>query len=200
MSDTTTPPHVYGCDVGKDSIVVFDSRTGKVVELANHSSTLADFVTGLLDGSGTIDGLTIDTDLRWFALGHLAAMGEADASAIERELERDPTDVGRRGAETALAARPTPEAKAEAWRRAMDTSSAMHTRRAVLRGFWQVEQADVLADYAGKAWVEALPSLWHEVSGEEGLTMTEAIYPHPMISEDVVAAADRAVEATLSVR
>ena len=161
------------------------------------SRTDADFVTGLLDGSGTIDGLTIDTDLRWFALGHLAAMGEADASAIERELERDPTDVGRRGAETALAARPTPEAKAEAWRRAMDTSSAMHTRRAVLRGFWQVEQADVLADYAGKAWVEALPSLWHEVSGEEGLTMTEAIYPHPMISEDVVAAADRAVEADL---
>ncbi|WP_341249943.1 hypothetical protein [Euzebya pacifica] len=27
--------------------------------------------------------------------------------------------------------------------------------------------------------------------------MTEAIYPHPMISEDVVAAADRAVEADL---
>ena len=161
------------------------------------SRTDAAFVAGLLDGSTLVEGLTVDTDLRWFALGHLAAMGEADADAIERELERDPTDVGRRGAETALAARPTADAKAEAWRRAMDTSSAMHTRRAVLRGFWQVEQSDVLADYASTAWVEALPSLWHQVSGEEGLTMTEAIYPHPMISEDVVAAADRAFDADL---
>lgn len=85
MSDTTTPPHVYGCDVGKDSIVVFDSRTGKVVELANHSSTLADFVTGLPAGSRLVCEATggWETALLDAALAACVTAHRADARKVK---------------------------------------------------------------------------------------------------------------------
>jgi len=50
MSDTTTAcRHVVGCDVGKDSIVTFDSRTGQTREIANRRRDLAAFVARLPD-------------------------------------------------------------------------------------------------------------------------------------------------------
>lgn len=48
MSNAATAhPHVVGCDVGKDSVVICDSRTGEIRELANRPEVLADFVGGL---------------------------------------------------------------------------------------------------------------------------------------------------------
>src|SRR3546814_7693888 len=44
---TTIGLHVVGCDVGKDSVVVFDSRTGKTREVANRPRDLAAFVARL---------------------------------------------------------------------------------------------------------------------------------------------------------
>ena len=151
------------------------------------------FMKGLLDGSLVVEGLSVDPDLRWFALGHLSAMGHVDAGMVEAELRRDPTDVGRRGAEAALAARPVDEAKRESWSRALDRSLALRSRVAILRGFWQVEQADLLSDFATSSWVGTLPDIWGTISGEEALSMTDALYPHSLISDDVVEAADRAM-------
>ncbi len=70
---------------------------------------------GLLDGSVTIEGLAIDTDLRWSLLTALARAGRASEERIEEELRRDNTISGREQAAAACASRPTPEAKAEAW-------------------------------------------------------------------------------------
>ncbi len=153
-----------------------------------------DFGRALLDGTADVPGLRVDPDLRWYVLGHLAATGHADAAMVDAELQRDPTDLGRRGAEAARAALPLVEAKAAAWERARDTGLAMHTRRAALRGFWQVGQEELLAPYASTRWVEVLPELWNKVSPEEGLTMTEAFYPTVIVDESVVAAADRALD------
>ena len=157
------------------------------------SRTDAGFGLGLLDGTTEVEGLTVDPDLRWFVLGHLAAQGQVGHDAIDAELERDPTDLGRRGAESARAALPLVEAKAAAWDRARDEGLALHTRRAVLRGFWQVGQDELLAPYAGSRWVDVLPEVWRKVAPEEGLTLTEAFYPAAIIGDDVVAAADRAL-------
>jgi aminopeptidase N len=148
---------------------------------------------GLLDGTDVPEGLSVDPDLRWYVLGHLAAAGAVDPAAVAAELERDPTDVGRRGAEAALAALPDPDAKAAAWDRAMRWDEALHTRRAALQGFWQVEQEDLLAGYAGSRWLEALPEVWRRADSEEALQMTRGLYPAALVSESVVAAADRAL-------
>jgi aminopeptidase N len=77
---------------------------------------LAD-VRRVLDGELTIDGLAVDTDLRWHLLTGLTQAGEAGDAEVDAELERDPTDLGQRQALTARAAQPTAPAKEAAWER-----------------------------------------------------------------------------------
>ncbi|MDT0635838.1 transposase [Spectribacter hydrogenoxidans] len=45
--ESITSPRVFGCDVGQDTLVVFDSQTGQHTELANQPAALAAFVTTL---------------------------------------------------------------------------------------------------------------------------------------------------------
>ncbi len=66
---------------------------------------------GLLDGTLTLEGLTVDADLRWALLQRLAATGAADDGEIDAELRRDDTATGQRQAALARAARPTRSGK-----------------------------------------------------------------------------------------
>ena len=70
-----------------------------------------------------LDGLAVDTDLRWTLLNGLAKNGRADADRIADELERDNTISGQEHAAAARALRPTAEAKAEAWEIAMSATT-----------------------------------------------------------------------------
>ena len=48
-TQTTAPAHFIGCDVGKTSIVVFDSRTSQTHTIPNRPADLARFATSLDD-------------------------------------------------------------------------------------------------------------------------------------------------------
>ena len=72
---------------------------------AHSDQALAD-LEGLLDGSLDIDGLAVDTDLRWTLLSALAKNGRADAARIDEELARDNTISGKEHAAAARAAAP----------------------------------------------------------------------------------------------
>jgi transposase len=48
-TQTTTPTSFIGCDVGKTTIVVFDSRTGQTLSIANRRAELEQFAKGLDD-------------------------------------------------------------------------------------------------------------------------------------------------------
>jgi aminopeptidase N len=163
------------------------------VRVLLSSRTDQGFAAGLLSGDVVVPELSVSPDLRWFALAHLAVMGGADEAMIQAEFDRDPTDVGGRGAETARAARPLAEAKATAWDRALDFSLALHTRRAIMQGFFQPEQDALLAEYTAQRWVDALPIVWETVDSEEALTMTRLLYPQSVVSDSVVKASDRAL-------
>ncbi len=65
-------------------------------------------------------GLAVDTDLRWALLQRLVAHGRAEDDRIELELDSDDTATGRRQAALARAARPTAEAKEQAWAEVVD--------------------------------------------------------------------------------
>ena len=54
-----------------------------LAQAARHDDAL-DLLSGLLDGSHTLDGLKVDTDLRWQLLHGLAREGRADDDAIDR--------------------------------------------------------------------------------------------------------------------
>ena len=65
-------------------------------------------LAGLLDGSVVLDGLTVDTELRWALLGRLVSRGFRGfgAAEIDAELARDATDAGERHAAACRAAIP----------------------------------------------------------------------------------------------
>jgi aminopeptidase N len=100
---------------------------------------------------GALDGLSVDTDLRWTLVTALARLGDADADEIASELERDNTISGQESAAAALAIRPTAEAKAEAWQRAaVDPDTPNETRRQIALAFQVPGQADVLEPYVDR--------------------------------------------------
>ncbi|MCE1178920.1 MAG: aminopeptidase N [Micrococcales bacterium] len=79
----------------------------------------AAYVRGLLDGSERLDGLAIDTEMRWTLLTALAAAGAAGEEEIEAERQSDNTATGRERAARARASMPTAQAKEAAWRGAV---------------------------------------------------------------------------------
>ena len=96
---------------------------------------------GLLDGTELLPGLAVDTELRWSLLWALVAVGAASDPDIDLELERDMTASGQRRAATARALRPTPEAKAEAWRLATsETELPNAIVEAIIGGFYHPAQ------------------------------------------------------------
>jgi aminopeptidase N len=152
-----------------------------------------DRIAGLLDGTTTVEGLQVDTDLRWQIVGRLAAAGRADESRITEELNRDPTDIGRRRAAGCLAARPTAEAKADVWSHLMnETGTPLATMNALMGGFSQPGCEELLRPYVDR-YVEALPGVWANRTVDEALDLTEGLYPRYIVDASVVAAADRAL-------
>jgi aminopeptidase N len=108
----------------------------------------ANRLAGWLAGVGVPDGLAVDPELRWSIVRNLARLGRLGAAEIDAERERDQTITGAEQAAAARAARPTAEAKEEAWRLAAETDSVANgTQRAVCVAFWQRNQDDVLAPY-----------------------------------------------------
>ena len=89
-------------------------------------------VAAMLDGSESIPGIDVDTDLRWLILGQLSEEGHADAALIQATMAADPSDIGRRRGTACLAARPTATAKEEAWRarRQLERADARRPGRA----------------------------------------------------------------------
>ena len=73
------------------------------------------YARGLLDGTEVLEGLTVDFEMRWTLLTTLVAAGSAGLEEIDAERAREDTATGRERAAQARAARPTAEAKEEAW-------------------------------------------------------------------------------------
>jgi aminopeptidase N len=79
-------------------------------------------VRALLDGTEVLEGLTVDFEMRWTLLTTLVAAGAADVAEIAAEKAREDTATGRERAALARAARPTADAKEEAWTAAVEGS------------------------------------------------------------------------------
>ena len=106
------------------------------------SSTI---VAGLLDGTERLDGLAIDTDLRWTCCTSWSRPARPTTPRSTASSTRDDTATGRRQAAAARAARPTAEAKAEAWAAVVDGDDLPNAiQTAVIGGFAQAGQLDLL--------------------------------------------------------
>ncbi|GIF70032.1 aminopeptidase [Asanoa ishikariensis] len=110
-----------------------------------------------LAADATDQGLALDPALRWATVRRLAELGGIEAAEIEAERLRDGTAGGDLGAVTALAARPTAEAKAEAWA-AMTGDVSVSRFRALAEGLWTLSQRELVTPYVA-AYVAAAPAL-----------------------------------------
>jgi aminopeptidase N len=146
---------------------------------------LAD-VSRLLDGELVVDGVALDTDLRWHLVTALARAGAVDDERIDAELARDDTDLGRRQAATARAARPSASAKAEAWRQLVEDRTLSHTMsRQLWTGFSQLDQEDVLAPYVER-YLDVLDEVWSDRSLDWAIEFSAGTFPHHAAGDDLL--------------
>ena len=150
----------------------------------------------LLDGSVTFEGLEVDTDLRWTLLTGLVRAGRADADRIDAELARDNTISGQEHAAAARAARPTAEAKAQAWEDAMVRDDIPNeTQRSIVLAFQCHGQEEVLAPYVEK-YLAAADTMWEEKGTQRASTALEYIFPRPLASQELLDRVDAWLESS----
>jgi len=133
-------------------------------------------LAGLLDGTSTIDGLVIDTELRWRLLHRLVSRGAAGYPEIAAEVDRDATDAGARHAAACRASVPDPEAKEEAWQQIVSGTLPNATFRAMLSGFADDDQPALLAPYQDR-YFEVVPRIWRDWSPDMARWFVSYAYP-----------------------
>jgi aminopeptidase N len=149
-------------------------------------------VRALFDGTEVIEGLAIDEELRWSMVQSLSARGAIDLEGIEAELARDPSAAGQRHGATARALQPTAEAKAEAWRLAVDDDALPNAmQEAVIQGFAHPTQGELVKPYAERYFAE-VEAVWQRRTSELAQNVVVGLFPAwtSTISPETVAAAD----------
>jgi aminopeptidase N len=112
------------------------SRPDEVVELRSW-----------LEAGGLPGGPDLDSRLRWQVMLRLAVLGAAGRREIEAEAGRDTTAPGQQSAARCRAALPGPDAKQAAWAEMFGPDPSRYLLAGIAEGFWQADQADLLADY-----------------------------------------------------
>jgi aminopeptidase N len=149
-----------------------------------------DLLAGLLDGGEAIEGLAIDTELRWKLLQRLAATGRAGDAQIDAELARDHTNAGQRHAAACRAAVPDAKHKAAAWRVLTDSSGlGIEESIAVGFAFNQTEHADLLGDFTEQYFAQ-LPGIWARHDGILRVALGKLLFPYPAASPELIARVD----------
>ena len=155
-----------------------------------------DLLAGLLSGERTLPGLAVDPELRWALLVRLAATGRVDEEGIAAEAERDPSAAGQRHAAAARAARPTAEAKAEAWRVVTeDEDVANAVQAATIAGFAQPDQPELLEPYADR-YFAVVERVWATRTSEMAQQVAVGLHPGLLPTRRVLEATDAWLAAT----
>jgi aminopeptidase N len=171
-----------------------DAQLAYVRAFAGVASSADDlaFLAELLDGTVRLDGLTVDTDLRWALLGRLVSRGGPRAFGppeIDAELARDATDAGERHAATCRAAIPTPEAKRAAWQTLTSGELTIAMFRATLGGFVDLDHPELIEPYRDD-YFETVGEAWRDWSSAMAQDFVSGAYLVGAISQETVQATD----------
>jgi len=151
-------------------------------------------VAQILDGTKKIEGLVVDTDLRWALLRRLVVVGKRGEKDIEEELKKDDTVMGREHAAGARAAMPSLEAKQKAWDQVINnenlTNSELHS---ILAGISYMDHEEVLKNFVDK-YFDSVSSLWNARTHEIGQSLVTGLFPSTNINMDVVKKCDEFLE------
>ncbi|ARJ04896.1 aminopeptidase N [Cnuibacter physcomitrellae] len=161
-----------GSDAQFQFVKVFAALAGTEEQLEN--------VSHLLDGTVELDGLDIDTDLRWELLIALVAGGKAGADEIQATLDADNTASGQQSAAHARAAIPTVTAKEAAFASLVDVDTAPNAIvRATGLGYQRAADPSVLEPLVAP-YFEALQRIWETRSYAIAASVINGLYPAPL--------------------
>ena len=160
-----------------------------------RSTTDVTWMRALLKGRAALDGLAIDTEMRWTLLTSLAMSGAAGESEIEAERQRDNTATGRERAARALAILPTAEAKARAWQQVIEEQGLPNqTVDAIGQGFSRVHDTALLAPYVEK-YHTMLTDLWGSRTHAIASSIVVGFYPTMLANLELADASQRWLDA-----
>ncbi|GHE41669.1 aminopeptidase N [Streptomyces vinaceus] len=178
--------HLRGAEPGSDHQLAWARAFAATARTEGQLT----FLAALLDGAAEVEGLVVDTELRWAFLERLVATGVLGDAAIDAELERDRTAAGERHAATARAARPTAEAKAQAWASVVESADLPNAvQEAVIGGFVQTDQRELLAPYTEKFFA-VVKDIWDNRSHEIAQQIAVGLYPSLQVSRETLEATD----------
>jgi aminopeptidase N len=174
-----------------------DSQFQFVKFFANLASTPAHVAAlrGLRDGSVTLPGLEIDTDLSWELLEGLVLNGAAGLAEIEAALADDNTANGQQAAARAKATIPTPEGKLAAFSSLVDTDEAPNAIvRNTAMGFVHTNDPSSL-EQVSEQYFASLADIWKNRSYHIAETLIVGLYPSTLASQALVDATQEWLDA-----
>ncbi len=175
-------------DLARQAVPGSDQQQVLVRSFAGLATNEADlgFLEALLDGREVLDGLAVDDELRWHLVCSLVAQGRIGDAAIQSELDRDSTAAGQQHAATARAARPTAEAKAEAWAKTVEHDELPNAQQvATISGFMDPDHRELLAPYVDR-YFDSVGQIWKERTSEMATTIVMGFYPAIFVDQSVV--------------
>ncbi len=179
--------HLLAATPGSDHQLAWARCFAATASRNEHLATLR----ALLDGAQTIEGLKVDTELRWTLLRRLVAARQATESDVDSELERDNTAAGQQHAAACLAARPTSAAKHEAWSQLIDRDDLPNAmQEKTIAGFVQPDQRELLAPFVDR-YFAVISDIWANRTNESAKRLVVGFYPSLIVEPSTLARTDR---------
>ncbi len=148
-----------------------------------RSDAQLDKISHLLSGKAQLDGLEIDTDLRWELLTSLSVGGKVSKDRIDTELEADNTANGQKAHAAAIAALPDPKAKQEMFNKLVDTDQMSNALvNSASLAFGRVLNTGILEPFVDQYFDKVL-SIWENKSYHMAEYLLVNLYPLALVNE-----------------
>ena len=142
-----------------------------------RSNQQLQIIEGLLNGKESLDGLEIDTDLRWELITSLAVGGKLSQDRIDAQLQQDNTANGQKAHAAAIAAIPEPKAKAKMFEKLVDTDELSNALvNSASLAFGRVLDTSILEPFVDQYFSKVF-SIWENKSYHMAEYLLVNLYP-----------------------
>ncbi len=168
-------------DPGSDSQFQLVKAFSSMASTSEHSKILR----SLREGTSTLPGLSIDTDLSWELLSGIALCGATDSREIDEALSNDNTSNGQQAAAKARAMLPAREDKKRAFDELVSSPDLPNSIvRAVTAGLNIVNDQASLEPLVD-SYFACLNEIWSSRSYKIAEYLVEGLYPGSLVSENL---------------
>lgn len=164
---------------GSDAQLQFVKFFAQFARSDKQLTTVAD----LLSGKTQMDGLEVDTDLRWELLTALSVGGKVTKERIDVELEADNTANGQKAHAAAIAAMPDLKSKQEIFDKLVDTDQMSNALvNSASLAFGRVLDTSVLEPFVDQYFSKVL-SIWENKSYHMAEYLLVNLYPLAIVND-----------------